>query len=355
MPTSSIGQRRASVPDTASRTLVPRGMVRMAPTMSVPSLLREQGVDPTPLVAEFGLAPSHFDQPDYVLPYEVRSRLLIRCAEAAGCPHFGLLVGQRAGLSSFGLVGFLVQSAPDVRTALEAGIRYFPLHNPNATTELVEDGRYARFGHTILAHEAAGREQIVDMAAAIIFNAMRVLCGHGGAPVEVRLARERPQDTGPYQRFFQAPLVFDATDTGLVIAASWLDRPLSTADPLLHLMMRQRIDELASQAGEDVASRLRRMLPSLLAVRGASVADAARSLGIGVRTLNRRLADAGTSFAELRSEARYAMARQLLRGTAMPVGEIAVQLGYANASALTFAFRRWSGMGPSQWRASTRS
>lgn len=350
-----IDQRRASMPDTAARTLVPRGMVRMAPTMPVPSLLREHGVDPLPLVAEFGLTLAHFDQPEYMLPYEERSRLLVRCAAAAGCPHFGLLVGQRAGLSSFGLVGFLMQSAPDVRAAIDAVVRYFPLHNPNATTELVEDGRYVRFGHTILSHEAAGREHIVDLSAAIMFNAMAVLCGHGGAPVEVRLARERPQDTGPYQRFFQAPLVFDATDTGLTIAASWLDRPLSTADPLLHLMMRERIAELASQVGEDVASQLRRLLPSQLAARGASVTDAARSLGIGVRTLNRRLADSGTSFAELRNEARYAMARQLLGGTAMPVGEIATRLGYANASALTCAFRRWSGMGPSQWRASTRS
>jgi AraC-like DNA-binding protein len=45
------------------------------------------------------------------------------------------------------------------------------------------------------------------------------------------------------------------------------------------------------------------------------------------------------------------MARQLLRGTAMPVAEIATQLGYANASALTSSFRRWSGQAPSEWRA----
>jgi AraC-like DNA-binding protein len=248
-----------------------------------------------------------------------------------------------------------MQSGPNVRAALEAVMQHFRLHNPNATIEVVEDGCHVRFGHRILADQAAGHEQIVDMSAAIIFNAFHVLCGHGGTPVEVRLARGSPVDTGPYRRFFQAPLVFDASDTGLVVAATWLDRPLSSADPLLHLMMRQRVAELVSQAGEDVPSRLRRLLPSLLAARSASVADAARALGIGVRTLNRRLADAGTSYARLRDEARHATARQLLRGTAMPVSEIAAQLGYANASALTSAFRRWSGMGPSQWRASTRS
>jgi AraC-like DNA-binding protein len=116
-------------------------------------------------------------------------------------------------------------------------------------------------------------------------------------------------------------------------------------------MMQQRVAELVAQSGEDIASQLRRRLPALLASRRASIGDAAKGLGLAVRTLNRRLAAEGTSFATLRDEARYTMARQLLRGTAMPVTEIAEQLGYANASALTAAFRRWSGRVPSEWRA----
>lgn len=335
-----------------TRTLVPSGMVRMAPTMALPSLLREFDVDPAPLLAEFGLTAAHFDDPERLLPYEGRSRLLVRCAEATRCPHFGLLLGQRAGLSSFGLVGFLVQSAPNVRAAIEIALNYFQLHNPNATIGFVEDDGFVHFKHTIVRPDFAGREQVVDMSAAIMLNAFRVLFGHGVQPVEVRLARGRPADTKPYQRHFQAPLVFNASDTGLLAPAALLNRPVPTADPLLHLMMRERVAELASREGEDIVGRLRRRLPALLAEHGATVEAVAQSLGLTGRTLNRRLAEHGTSFAQLRDEARYAMARQLLRGTAMPVGEIAAQLGYAHASALTSAFRRWSGIGPAEWRAS---
>jgi len=326
-------------------------MVRMAPTMAVPSLLREFDADPGPLLAEFGLTPSGFDDPEFLLDYEGRSRLLARCAEAASCPHFGLLVGQRAGLSSFGPVGFLMQSAPDLRAALAVLPGNFRLHNPNAQIELVEADGYARFSHTVLGQDCPGQEQVADMSAAIMVNALRHLCGHGGHPVEIRLPRARPRDIAPYRRFFQAPLRFDTIDTGLLIPVSWLDRPLPAADPLLHHMMRQRIDALASQAVEDVSRRLQRLLPSLLAARRADVGTAAQSLGLGVRTLNRRLADEGTSYALLRDEARYSMGRQLLRDTAMPVSEIADHLGYAYASAFTAAFRRWSGTCPLEWRA----
>jgi AraC-like DNA-binding protein len=354
MPKRAAAPGRRNQSAAATRSLAPKGRVRIAPTMAVPSLLREHGVDPVPLLTAFGLTLAQFDEPENMLAYDDRSRLLSRCAEATRCPHFGLLVGQRAGLSSFGLIGFLMQSAPDVRAALEVALEHFQLHNPNATVELHEQDGFVYFGHTILRPDQVGREQVVDMSAAIMFNVLRMLCGHGEQPSEVRLARKRPSDIRPYQRFFQTRLVFDASDTGLAAPARWLDRPLATADPLLHLMMRQRVAELVAQAGEDVVSRLRRRLPGLLAARGASVKAAARNLGVSVRTLNRRLAAEGTSFVALRDEARYAMARQLLHGTAMQVGEIAEQLGYANTGALTAAFRRWSGRAPSEWRAAKR-
>lgn len=37
-----------------------------------------------------------------------------------------------------------------------------------------------------------------------------------------------------------------------------------------------------------------------------------------------------------------------------PDGQIAARLGYANASAFTRAFLRWSGKAPTQWRAPRR-
>ena len=116
-------------------------------------------------------------------------------------------------------------------------------------------------------------------------------------------------------------------------------------------MMAQRVNEMESHSSEDLVSVLSRILPSLLEVHGASLAAVAEQAGLGERTLNRRLAAEGTSFMQLREEARHTLARQLLESTRMPANEIAVRLGYADASAFTRAFRRWTGMGPAQWRS----
>ena len=324
----------------------------MAPTMALPALLLDLGIKPRPLLAEFGLTPAQFEEPDYTLSFTTRSRLLARCAEATRCPHFGLLLGQRGGVGSFGMIGYLMQSAPDVRTALELAVRYFPLHNPNSTATLVERGSVAILSHAILLPEAEGRDQVLDLSLSLMVNVMRALCGHSWRPTEVRLAHARPRSVAPYTAFVGAPVTFDARETAVASQVHWLNRPVPTADPMLHMLMRHRVADLESQSGEDVASQLRRMLPSLIDSRRASLAEAAGSLGVGARTLNRRLAREGTSFARLRDEALHSMAVQLLRGTTLQAGDVAEKLGYAHASAFTSAFRRWSGMAPSQWRAS---
>jgi AraC-like DNA-binding protein len=44
------------------------------------------------------------------------------------------------------------------------------------------------------------------------------------------------------------------------------------------------------------------------------------------------------------------MARQMLEDSAMDVRQIALALGYAEASTFTRAFRRWAGITAVQWR-----
>jgi AraC-like DNA-binding protein len=69
------------------------------------------------------------------------------------------------------------------------------------------------------------------------------------------------------------------------------------------------------------------------------------------RTLTRRLEAHGTSFKVLADQGRFEIALQMLRNTSLGVQEIAAVLDYADASAFTRAFRRWSATTPAVWRA----
>jgi len=56
-------------------------------------------------------------------------------------------------------------------------------------------------------------------------------------------------------------------------------------------------------------------------------------------------------FKALADEGRFEIAMHMLRNTSLGVQEIAAALDYADASAFTRAFRRWSATTPAAWRA----
>ena len=87
-------------------------------------------------------------------------------------------------------------------------------------------------------------------------------------------------------------------------------------------------------------------------VAGAASAPAVAQLfGLHERQLRRLLTAEGTSFRELANEARREVAQHLLRDTRLPLPDIAAALHYADATAMSRAFRQWTGVAPGTWRA----
>ncbi len=339
----------------SKRGRVTTGLVRVGPLMALPHVLRDLGVDPDELLAPFGIRADYFADPENILAFATAGEILCRCVENSRCEHFGLLVGRRAGMSSLGPVGFLMRSAPDVRSALEALFRHLHVHDSGAVITLDRAGAYVSLGYTILQHDVPCREQILAIAMAIGLNILRGLCGADWRPDETHFAFRRPGDPTPYREFLGPRIRFDAENSAFLFASRWLDYPLAGADPLLHRLMAERVSELERLAGDDLLMQLRRVLCTLVMTSDCSLEAAARHAGMRGRTLNRRLADHGTSFLELREEARRELACQLLESTSKPANQVAVTLGYTDASSFTRAFKRWTGMGPQAWRASLRA
>ena len=102
--------------------------------------------------------------------------------------------------------------------------------------------------------------------------------------------------------------------------------------------------------GQSMTHAVKRVLRAQVIFPNTSLEEIASEFTMQPRTLNRRLQAEGMTFRELINEARFKVARQLLKGTRMQVADIALALGYANMSGFSHAFQRWSGMAPSEWR-----
>jgi AraC-like DNA-binding protein len=103
-----------------------------------------------------------------------------------------------------------------------------------------------------------------------------------------------------------------------------------------------------------VASRVRHEIGTLLAQGEPRAAAVASRLAMSSRTLNRRLADAGTSFGALLTDVRRERAVLLLQDRALTCSEVAFLLGYAEPATFFRAFRRWLGQTPQQHRMAVR-
>lgn len=329
--------------------------VRIASVSAIPAVLRQFGVDPQPLLQQAGLDVALFDDPEGIISFAARSRLVQLCVECTGCRHFGLLVGAQNGLQTLGLLGLLMKYSPDVRCALRSLVSHLHLHGRGGMTSLTED-QGEDHGRAVLVYQidlprSVATDQIGDGSVAFMFNILRELCGPGWLPQEARFAHRRPKDFEPYRRLLQAPLRFDAPHYELVFDADDLSLRLPRHDPALHRYLQQQIDRLEAEQADDLPRQVRMALRQAFADRRYGAERIAPLFAMHVRTLHRRLRDCGTGFRALVDETRFEMARQLLRDSARDPLQIAELLGYADAGAFARAFRRWSGVTPSQWRA----
>lgn len=144
---------------------------------------------------------------------------------------------------------------------------------------------------------------------------------------------------------------FDAPFDEIRLPDAILALPTPRADPMLAAFFERYLDAIVARlpadsfVGRSVAA-IEPMLPDGV-VQLEVVADCLR---VSTRSLQRRLADAGTSFSDLVDRTRQTRALGLL-DAGVAIGEIAWMLGYSEPSAFHRAFFRWTGSTPSGWRA----
>lgn len=104
----------------------------------------------------------------------------------------------------------------------------------------------------------------------------------------------------------------------------------------------------------DPVKAMRSVIQRLIAEGRSGIGSAALIVGMSVRTLQRRLAETGASYSDLVDDVRLTSALTLIDDRSIKLSEIARKLGYADAANFDRAFKRWTGLSPSQARAFDR-
>lgn len=314
---------------------------------------RAVGVDPLPTLRSLRIDPSALDDPDSRIPAEQEEALWEEMARVTGDPFFGLHAQRHLPAGHADVLDYAVRSSATLRDAFGVLVRYNRLLHDAAEFRVEEDVAEARLVQRFREESAGWSRQVADYSFGGLVTVCRQLVGDDWRPRAVRFRHSRPEGAEAYEAHFGCMPIFDAAMNEIVFERSLLDRPLRTADPYLHRVMRRHADTILARnpPAECVADRVRGELLSHLRQGDPGVSAVARALRTTVRTLQRRLEREGTSYQALVEEMRFSLARRFLCERRMPVAKIAAELGFSEPSSFHRAFKRWAGETPDRFRS----
>jgi AraC-like DNA-binding protein len=315
--------------------------------------LSHLGVPTERTCAEADLDPALLSDSTEMVSLAEYGRFLEVALRLSEDPAFALHVGERAQTGALHTVGYLLLTCRTMRDAIAQFVRFAALIYEGARWELREHDGRATFAYEHAGLEPHAAALDAEFCLAFIVGVGRHFCGREDAPREVRFRHEAPAYARQHAQVFRCPVSFGQPRHEIVFKRSLLDVPQIHRDEPVAQLLSQRAEVLLSARGTDAMLRQRivdtvKYQPELASIDSDSLA---RRLGLGPRTLRRRLAALNVSLLALVEEARCELARDAL-AKATPIKEIACRLGYSEPSAFQRAFKRWTGMTPGRYRAS---
>lgn len=288
-----------------------------------------------------------------------------RALSLAGKAGLSFALARELRVTIHGTLGFAALTSPTFAGALHSVRRYLQLRAPFLSMSLSEaedrvlvrlrtefdvPGLAPFLAETVSATLILLTEQLLDRSDA---QAHGFQMTNGKLPgVKVHLKFREPA----YYREFsgQLPVQFEYNqpDEILVFPKELLDVRMRLADAEASRMASDQCEfelqkALKEQGDISLAiGNMLRMMPAPL----PSLEVMAERFCVSSRTLKRRLAEKDTNYREIVESVLKDRAIQLLRYTRQSISEIAYELGYADLSNFSRAFRKWTGKSASEFR-----
>jgi AraC-like DNA-binding protein len=315
--------------------------------------LRKRKIVIPPLLSRAGLSKRDFANQQHRISAAAQSKLLEYAAEALDDNAFGLHLAEQTNPRKAGLLFYVASSAKNVGEALALYERYCRIVNEAVRLNLMRAPDGVVVGIDFLGLSRRGIRQNAEFGIAVLLKALREAAGRDIRPSKVTFAFGRNSNLREFKRFYHCPIEFSASSDQLAFSNETLAVRLVTADRYLLKTLRSVCDEAAKKRGTakgtlhaSVENEVQKLLPDGKVSR-RTIAEA---LALSERTLMRRLADEGTTYAEVVDQLRRSLALQYINDPGISVSQIAWLLGYEKPTSFNHAFTRWTGRSPSAAR-----
>ncbi|MAB14014.1 AraC family transcriptional regulator [Parvibaculum sp.] len=306
-------------------------------------VIEELGFDSSTLQSFEGLGLSGDDLPDLCRQIAI---------SADHHPELGLRIGRSLSLGSHGIFGHALMSCRTLHQAARILMRYNPLDGETrcANVSYTADNVVLSFVSPFEIPSFPGLMSEIFFAAVV--NALRELLGTDLSGARLELAHVPRIDEDHFSDLIKMPTTFGHKANRLLGPIEAMQVPLPAAEIDTAPLYLEQCEKLLAQMGRahgthtQVRRILMRMKPQF-----PREGEVAAMLNISPRTLRRRLTGEGTSYQRICNEVRAHVACEYLRRTEIGIAEIGALVGFEDAANFRNAFKRWTGMSPSAFRA----
>lgn len=306
-------------------------------------LLVELGADTAEVASNAGLLDRLFEDPELF----VHANYIIDYFElaAAACkrPDFGLMHAQRLPLGMLGQGWMIMRAAETIDEALIDFVRLYGLYTDAGYLRAERNNEGLWMESSFLPIGRFGVTQTVLLTLGCVCLFVRENLNSRWQPPRVDL-RHTPTDTQPFIEFFGPNVKFGQERDAVLINNSALARRMGDG-PERREMHQAMINQNAGH-GLAVVAQVKSLLNVLIRNNECSVEIIGSALAMSPRTLQRRLAAAGTTYRQVVDEVRSDLAWRHVKRSALSINRVADILGYNSPAAFSRAFRRWYNIAP---------
>jgi AraC-like DNA-binding protein len=266
-------------------------------------------------------------------------------------PGLGLRLGVEALTDQENVAALAALHSPTLGEGLQRLARYKRLVCPEKIWLDVQHGE-ARMRFQWLLADDDPPPLLTDLIFAGVLKLARQGTRTNVKPRRIELTRRRA-NMAMLRRHFGCEVRFDAPHDVMVFDEASLALPMSRRNAQFLAVLTPGL-ELA--VAEDEAERtlvddVRLALSETICGDRPAINKVAKSLGMSVRTMQRGLAEHGTTYQAVLDDVRRRLARQLLANTGLATAEVAFLLGFEEVNSFVRAFQTWEGTTPAKWRA----
>ncbi len=316
---------------------------------------KASGIDPRPLLKKANLTLQQINNASLRLSVRDQIRFLNLVADALQDEYLGFRIAQLPDIRELGFLYYISASSGILSDALQRLARYSGIANEGVSLKYLGGRTIGIRFHYVGVSRHLDRHQI-EFFAVMLVRLCRQLAGIRLVPVRVRLMHRRNGNPSELNEFFGSKVEFGAPIDEVAFAPAIKDIAIVSADYHLNKLLITYCEEaLARQPSKRSSFRasVENAIVPLLPHGNAALDAIASQLGLGKRTLARRLALERLTFSVVVDDLKCNLAERYLADDDLSISQVAWLLGYQEVSSLTHAFKRWTGRTPRQARART--